>query len=156
MNVSKPLAKGDQLPLFSLNDHAGIRFSLESVLGNKPLVVYFYPKNETPGCTAEACSFRDHYQEFSDAGAEVIGISSDGVDSHARFRARHALNFRLLSDEGDEVRRKYGIRPDFFGLLPARVTFVADKNGTIVNIYRSQFSVNKHIATALQSLRDLS
>lgn len=103
----------------------------------RPVVVYFYPKDDTPGCTAEACAFRDQYQDFTQAGAEVIGISSDGPESHAHFAGKHRLPFVLLSDQGGAVRKAYGVSA-MLGLLPGRVTFVLDKSGTIRHMFSSQ------------------
>lgn len=101
------LKVGDSVPYFELKDQKGDLFKSDTVIGQKPAVVYFYPKDETPGCTAEACSFRDSYEDFQDLGAEVIGISSDSIGSHKRFAQRHRLPFILLADTKKKVQRLF-------------------------------------------------
>lgn len=149
------LKSGDRFPSFTLPDDTGQDFDLGLYLGKTPLVIYFYPKNETPGCTKEACLFRDKAPDFERFGAKIIGISGDSVASHGDFRAHHQLNFPLLSDAGGKVRKLLGIKPDLMGLLPARITFVIDSNGMVVNIFRSQWQVNQHIESALSALTEL-
>jgi peroxiredoxin Q/BCP len=144
---------GEPCPAFSLPDATGAAVSSESLIG-KPFVLFFYPKDNTPGCTAEACAFRDEYQSFVDAGAEVIGVSSDDGTSHERFAQRHSLPFRLLSDGGGAVRRAFGV-PATLGILPGRVTFVVDATGTIRYAFNSQFLPKAHVAKALDVIRAL-
>src|SRR5262249_48961080 len=115
------------------------------------VVVYFYPRDNTPGCTTEACAFRDSYEVFKDAGAEVIGISSDSTESHSQFAKRHRLPFILLSDADGAGRKRYGV-PATLGLLPGRVTYIIDKEGTVRHIFSAQFTPAKHIAEALKPL----
>ena len=146
------LKVGDRIPHFELLNQHGKLFNSETVLGVKPLVVYFYPKDETPGCTAEACSFRDHYEEFLDLGAEVIGISSDGVQSHQKFAARHKLPFVLLSDSKKKVQRLFKLPKILFGLYTKRITFVIDKTG-LVSYVHSSLMPDTHIKKALQQLK---
>jgi peroxiredoxin Q/BCP len=117
----------------------------------RPVVVFFYPKDDTPGCTAEACSFRDRYEAFAEAGAEVVGISSDSPESHRRFAARHGLPFLLLSDADGAARSAYGV-PRTLGLLPGRVTYVIDAQGVVRHIFNSQFRPARHIEEALGAL----
>jgi thioredoxin-dependent peroxiredoxin len=105
--------------------------NISDFIGKKSLVLFFYPKDDTPGCTREACSFRDHYEAFLDAGAEVIGISGQSVESHKNFAQKHNLKYHLLSDEGNKVRKLFGVPTNLFGLLPGRVTYVADKTGKV-------------------------
>ena len=124
------LTIGDQAPDFSLPDSEGRMISLASFRGTHTVVLYFYPKDETPGCTAEACGFRDAYDEFARAGAQVIGVSGDSSESHHRFAAHHNLPFILLSDTSGAIKTRYGVRGTL-GLLPGRVTFVIDKQGII-------------------------
>ncbi|MDB4016145.1 peroxiredoxin [Flavobacteriaceae bacterium] len=146
------LKVGDRIPHFELlNQHAEL-FNSKTVLGVKPLVVYFYPKDETPGCTAEACSFRDHYEEFLDLGAEVIGISSDGVKSHQKFAARHKLPFVLLSDSKKKVQHLFKLPKILFGMYTKRITFVIDKTG-LVSYVHSSLMPDTHIKKALQQLK---
>ena len=142
---------GEAAPDFSLPDQSGALVSLGTYLGKKDIVLYFYPKDNTPGCTAEACAFRDSYEVFKDAGAEVIGISSDTVESHQQFANKQRLPFILLSDEGGAVRKRYGV-PTTFG-LPGRVTYIIDSKGIVRHIYSSQIKFEKHVDEALQTLR---
>ena len=146
------LKVGDRIPHFELLNQHGELFKSETVLGVKPLVVYFYPKDETPGCTAEACSFRDHYEEFLELGAEVIGISSDGVKSHQKFAARHKLPFVLLSDSKKKVQRLFKLPKILFGFYTKRITFVIDKDG-LVSYVHSSLMPDTHIKKALQQLK---
>jgi peroxiredoxin Q/BCP len=146
------LSVGTQAPEFTLNDQHGKPVSLADFRGKKSVVVYFYPKDDTPGCTAEACSFRDQFAEFTDAGAEVIGISSDSEASHKKFAEKHRLPFTLLSDKGRTVRAAYGI-PATLGLLPGRVTFVIDKQGIVQLAFNSQINATKHVAESLAVIK---
>lgn len=148
------VAVGDVAPDFTLPDQHGTPVRLSEHLGKRAVVVYFYPKDNTAGCTAEACAFRDSYAVFKDAGAEVIGISSDSAASHAEFAAQHHLPFILLSDEGAVVRKRYGV-PTTFGLLPGRVTYILDQSGTVRHIFSSQLEAAKHVSEALRILREL-
>ena len=150
------LKTGQQIPLFSLRDHNNELFMIDSLIGSKNMVVYFYPKDDTAGCTAEACSFRDQYEDLMDLGAEVIGISADPPESHKRFREKNRLPFRLLSDPGNKVRKLFGVHGEFFGLIPARVTFVIDSTGTVRHVFNSQFNVRKHVKEATEILKKIS
>lgn len=146
---------GDRIPCFTLSDQNGKKFSVEKLFSKKLLVIYFYPKDETAGCTKQAISFRDHYQDFLDAGAEVIGISSDSEESHGCFADHHKLPFILLSDTGSKLRTQFGVPTDLFGLLPGRVTYIVDKHGVIKCIFNSQIRIEKHITEALKILKEL-
>ena len=148
------LRVGQEAPDFTLPDRTGTMVRLSELRGRKAVVLYFYPKDDTPGCTKESCAFRDSYQDFQDAGAEVIGVSGDGAASHERFAAKHRLPFILLSDRGGQVRAKYGV-PATLGLLPGRVTFVIDRDGIVRHVFNSQFQPTQHIAEALAALRKL-
>src|ERR1700739_463908 len=121
---------GDHAPDFTLPSQSGEPVRPPDRLGERVVVLYFYPKDETPGCTAEACAFRDSYEVFAEAGAEVIGVSSDSADKHAAFAGDPGLPFPLLSDEGGRVRKSYGV-PAVLGLIPGRVTYVIDRTGTV-------------------------
>lgn len=140
------------MPEFSLKDQQGNWFHSSEHIGKKPLVIFFYPKDFTPGCTAEACAFRDSYEDFTDAGALVIGISSDSEASHRKFANRHRLPFVLLSDPKKEVRRKFRVENRLFNLLPGRETFVVDKTGTIVMAFEGM-GASGHVPRALQALK---
>jgi peroxiredoxin Q/BCP len=144
---------GDAAPDFTLPSQFGTPVSLEDFLGKTAIVLYFYPKDNTSVCTAEACAFRDSYGAFKDVGAEVIGISSDSVESHRQFAAAHHLPFLLLSDTDGMIRKRYVV-PTAFG-LPGRVTYVIDKKGMVRRIFFSQFTAEKHVAEALQTLQSI-
>ena len=149
------LETGDKIPQFSLPDQNGNHLNLENLLSKKSLVIYFYPKDETAGCIKEACAFRDHYQDFINAGAEVIGISSDNVESHKSFANHHKLPFVLLSDKDGALRNQFGVPNDLLGLIPGRVTYIVDKQGFIRYVFNSQIRIEKHITEALRILKDL-
>lgn len=144
---------GDWAPDFTLPTQSGASVSLGAFLGKKVIVLYFYPKDNTSVCTDEACAFRDNYEVFKEAGAEVFGISSDSVESHQHFATAHQLPFILLSDADGLVRKRYGV-PTAFG-LPGRVTYVIDRQGIVRHIFFSQFTSRKHVTEALQALQAL-
>jgi thioredoxin-dependent peroxiredoxin len=146
------VAVGSKAPNFTLPSGSGEMVSLEDFLGKKPVVLFFYPKDDTPGCTKEVCAFRDGFDEFRKLDVEVIGISSDPVESHRSFAERHSLPFTLLSDEGGKVRELYEV-PNTFGLFPGRVTYVIDKGGGVRHIFSSQLAVEKHVEEALEVLQ---
>jgi peroxiredoxin Q/BCP len=145
---------GDKAPDFDLPDATGTRVKLSDFRGKQSVVLYFYPKDDTPGCTKEACSFRDSYESFKDAGAEVIGVSSDSEASHQKFADKFKLPFRLVADGGGSVRKRYGV-PATLGLLPGRVTFVIDRDGVVRHVFNSQLQATKHVDEALTVLRRL-
>jgi thioredoxin-dependent peroxiredoxin len=145
IGITNKIEVGSKVPDFNLIDQHGNNFLLSSLLGKQNLVIYFYPKDNTQGCTKEACSFRDMYQDFTDAGADVIGISSDSRESHSDFATSHKLPFTLLSDEDQSVRKRFGVPTDLFGLLPGRVTYIIDKKGIVRYIFKSQTQVEKHV-----------
>ena len=151
-SMSRGVKVGDRAPDFTLPSLTGEPVSLESFFGKKNIVLYFYPMDNTPGCTAEACSFRDSYEVFQEAGAEVIGISSDSEKSHQQFAKQHRLPFILLSDLGGVVRKSYGV-PATFGLLSGRVTYIIDKQGIVRHIFSSQFAPQMHVTEALKVLK---
>lgn len=153
--AKKGVAAGDRAPNFSLPSQRGEQVELERLLGQRPMVIYFYPKDDTPICTKEACFFRDHYEDFKDAGAEVIGISSDSSESHRQFAAKYRLPFTLLSDEGGKVREMYGV-PSTLGIFPGRVTFIIDRQGVVRHVFSSQFRAKAHVDEALRVLKSLS
>ena len=146
------LAVGDQAPVFSLPNQAGQIVDLQGLLGHKKIGLFFYPKDHSAGCVAEVCAFRDQYEVFKQAGAEVIGISSDSVESHEQFAANHRLPFTLLSDRDGTVRKLYGATT--LGILAARVTYIIDQQGTIQHIFSSLLNANKHISEALRIIKE--
>lgn len=146
--------KNSPAPDFSLPDQHGEIISLADFKGKKNVVLYFYPKDDTPGCTAEACLFRDQYEVFQKAGAEVLGVSSDSAKSHSQFSSKYHLPFHILSDEGGVIRKLYKVSSTM-GLIPGRVTFVIDKQGIIRTVFSSQFNAKKHVEEALKTLKNL-
>jgi peroxiredoxin Q/BCP len=153
-SASGKVQVGQLAPDFALPSLTGQPVSLASFRGKKDIVLYFYPKDRTYGCTVEACAFRDSYEAFKDAGAEVIGISSDSEESHQKFATRNQLPFILLSDKGGTVRKRYGVASTI-GLLPGRVTYIIDKRGVVRHIFSSQFTPLKHVSEALKVLQTL-
>jgi thioredoxin-dependent peroxiredoxin len=145
---------GDPAPDFTLTDQKGQPVSLSSFADKKDIVLYFYPKDFTSVCTAQACAFRDSYEVFKEAGAEVIGISSDSKQAHQDFASQHQLPFILLSDRGGKVRNRYGVSP-VLGLLPGRVTFIIDKHSIVRHIFTAQFAAEKHVEESLRILQML-
>lgn len=144
---------GDVLPQFELFDQNNQLVKIESYIGKSNLVIYFYPKDDTPGCTKEACSFRDFYEDFVDAGARVIGISSDDPTSHSSFAKKYNLPFTLLSDQGNKVRKLFGVPKSLLGLIPGRVTYVIDKGGIVQGVYNSQLNAHMHVTEAMNILK---
>ena len=140
---------GDFAPDFPLgDDHAT---TLAQWRGGADVVIFFYPRDKTPGCTAQACSFRDDYAEFRRLGAEVIGISGDSAESHQSFTAQHRLPFHLVTDGDGSIRRRYGIQKTW-GLIPGRVSILVDRDGVIRQIHNSQFRPTSHVPAMLRAL----
>jgi thioredoxin-dependent peroxiredoxin len=152
--MARGIQVGDKAPDFTLPTQSGEQVSLHDRIGDRVVVLYFFPKDGTPGCTAEACAFRDSHEVFTDAGAEVIGVSSDSVDAHAAFAGKHELPFTLLSDQGGQVRKQYGV-PSVLGLLPGRVTYVIDRQGTVRQVFNSMTRISHHIDDALTMVKKL-
>lgn len=142
-------------PDFALSDAEGKTVHLSDFRGKKVVVVYFYPKDETPGCTTESCTFRDKYDQFKSAGAEVIGISSDSVESHKKFAEHRKLPFILLSDNKGQVRKLWGV-PSAMGIMPGRVTYVVDKDGVVRLVFNSMLDAEKHVAEAVKAVNQLA
>jgi len=149
------LTIGSTVPKFELKDQNGQLFQLDSVLGKKNLVIYFYPKDDSPGCTKEACAFRDQFEVFKDADALIIGISAQSVESHLKFAQKHRLNFTLLSDNGNKVRKLFGVPTNLFGLIPGRVTYLINKEGKVIYLFNSQIKAEKHVDEALRILQEI-
>lgn len=147
--------EGDKAPDFELQRQDGGLFRLHDLLKEKNVVLYFYPKDNTPGCTKQACEFRDQYEVFKEYGAEVVGVSSDTLQSHKKFERVHHLPFTLLSDKGGQIRSIYGV-PRRLGLLPGRVTYIIDRNKTVRAVYNSMSKPLEHINTALEVLRTIN
>lgn len=145
------LKVGDKCPVFKGLDQYGDEFDAAKVVGKKKCVIYFYPKNETKVCTAQACSFRDAYQAFQDNDCEVIGISGDSAKSHQRFAEHHSLPFVLVSDGDKSIRKLFEVPKDFL-ILPGRYTYIVDENGIILEIFHDAGNAENHTTTALNIL----
>jgi peroxiredoxin Q/BCP len=152
----KTLGPGDKVPEFTLLDQDEKAFVLSEHLGSKNLVIYFYPKDDTPGCTKEACAFRDQFEVFTDLNAMVIGISGDSPKSHRNFIEKYQLPFTLLSDTADVVRELFGVEGNFMGLIPGRVSFVIDKKGVIQFVFDSQSKAVQHVEEAQRVLLEFN
>jgi peroxiredoxin Q/BCP len=153
-NMAQRVGVGDKAPDFTLPATSGEPVRLYDRVGRNVVVLYFYPKDETSGCTAEACAFRDSYEAFTDVGAEVIGVSSDSVERHVAFAGKHNLMFTLLSDKGGKVRKLFGV-PSALGVLPGRVTYVIDRSGTVRHMFSSLMDIDGHVNDALGAVQRL-
>ena len=151
---AKKVEVGDAAPDFTLPDQWGGMVSLKDFRGRKNVVLYFYPRDGTPGCSAQAAAFRDNHEIFQDLSTEIIGISSDSVESHRGFTSSHDIPFKLLSDANGEVRQLYGVRPTL-SLIPGRATYVIDMQGTVRFTLSSQFRPRKHAEEAMQVINHL-
>jgi thioredoxin-dependent peroxiredoxin len=143
---------GNKCPIFKGKDQNGNTFDISEILGKKNIIIYFYPKNETKVCTAQACSFRDNYETFKDHECEVIGISGDNEKSHQSFTKNHSLPFILLSDGDKSIRKLFDVPKVFLGLIPGRYTYIVDKNGVIVEIYHDMLDAESHTKKALETI----
>jgi peroxiredoxin Q/BCP len=151
--MTKPIQVGDNCPLFSLPNQTGKIIAIKDYLGKSNVVLFFYPKDDTPGCTKEACEFRDRYADFIAEGCVVFGISSDSVDSHFGFIQKHALPYDLLSDTKKEVRQLFGVPSNLFGLIPGRVTYILSEEGMVIGVFNSQLDPVGHINAAWKLIR---
>lgn len=146
---------GAQAPDFTKTTQNGDSITLSQYRGEKAVVLYFYPKDETPGCTAEACTFRDSFEDFVEAGAVVIGVSQDSDGSHKRFAEHHRLPFALVSDRDAALQKTYGVKKTM-GLVPGRVTYVIDRDGNVQHVFNSLLNAKKHVREALEVVKRLS
>ncbi len=153
--MAEPLEKGAPLPAFSLPDQDSKLVDSASLLGEGPLVLFFYPRDESAGCTAEACAFRDQYEALTDAGATVVGISRDDGERHRRFIARHNLPFRLLTDRGGSVAKRFGVS-SMLGMIPGRSTFIFDERGVLRHQFHSQLQATRHVQQARRIVEELA
>lgn len=149
----KRVGVGDVAPDFRLKSQDGQEVGLKDFLGKTPVVLYFYPKDFTPGCTKEACAFRDSFEAFKDLGAEVIGVSTGTVESHERFAKEYNLPFKLLADEDGRVRDLYGVPKAAGGMFPGRVTYIIDRMGVVRHVFDSLTHAEQHVEEALHILR---
>jgi peroxiredoxin Q/BCP len=146
---------GERAPDFTLPRADGTPFRLSEAVRRGVVVLYFYPKDETMGCVAEACAFRDEYDVFTEAGAEVVGVSADSSESHRRFAAHHRLPFVLLTDADGAVRKLYGVGKAL-GILDGRMTYVIDTKGVVRHVFSSRLQPTRHVAEALSIVRGLA
>ncbi|WP_242928690.1 peroxiredoxin [Pontibacter vulgaris] len=152
--ATESIKAGDKAPDFELQQQDGSTFRLYDILKTKSVVLYFYPKDNTPGCTKQACEFRDQYEVFKEYGAEVVGISSDSEVSHEKFGQVHRLPFVLLSDKGGRIRKLFGV-PRTMGIVPGRVTYVIDQQGTVRFVFNSLTKPLEHVNKVLEVLKCL-
>jgi thioredoxin-dependent peroxiredoxin len=148
------LKAGDTAPNFEGPTSDGSKLGLKNFLGKKNLVLYFYPKDDTPGCTKEACSFRDNLQPIRDMGAEIIGVSLDSIQSHSKFASKYGLSFPLISDKDKRIANAYGVLKDT-ETSTNRVTFVIDKTGKVVKVF-PKVDVTKHTEEVVSALKELA
>ena len=151
--MAQALKSGDRAPLIALQDQNGVERRSDQLAG-KALVLFFYPKDDTPGCTMEACAFRDSYADLQALGAEVWGVSGDNASSHQRFADRHNLPYPLLVDQNNQLRRAFGV-PGVLGLLPGRVTYVIDASGVVRHVFNNLLDGPAHRREALDCLKRL-
>jgi peroxiredoxin Q/BCP len=154
MAAHQAVGVGDMAPDFTLPASTGKMVSLSDFREKSEVVLFFYPKDNTPACTAEACAFRDSHEVFKEADAEVIGISSDSEVSHRLFAMRLSLPFQLLTDSKGEVRARYGVARTL-GLFPGRVTYLIDRAGVVRHVFSSQLQTSRHVQEMLAILRTL-
>ncbi len=145
------LQPGSPAPDFTLADQNGNKVRLSDYRGNCPVVLFFYPKDDSPGCTKEACKFRDEFENFRKSGAVILGVSDDSTASHLHFAGKYKLPYLLLSDPGGTARKLYGVKKSF-GIIPGRVTFVIDRAGRIRSVFSSQTEFERHAQEALKAL----
>ncbi len=149
------LKVNDKIPSFQLKDQNGELVSSDHLIGDMHMILFFYPKADTAGCTKEACAFRDEFAGFEEADARVVGISSDSPKAQKAWADKNGLRFTLLADEGSKVRKAFGVKGSLLGLIPGRTTYVIDKSGTIKHIFSSQLNFEKHVSEALDALTRL-
>ena len=145
---------GEKCPAFKAINQHGESFDSNQFIGKTRFVIFFYPKDFTPGCTKEVCEFRDHYSEFSNLNCEVIGISGDNSKSHQAFSDKYNLNYHLLSDTKNNIRKLFKVPKNLFGLIPGRVTYVIESDGLVIGQYNSLTNSPKHISFALECLKN--
>jgi len=150
----KSIQPGNPAPDLKMATHTGEEISLADYRGTRSVVVFFYPSDGTPLCTKEACAFRDSYEEFTELGAAVIGVSSASLDKHRDFAQKHGFQFLLVSDGDGSLRRAFGV-PKTLGLFPGRVTYVIDRQGIVRHVFNSQLATDRHVEEALDIVREL-
>ena len=152
ISKKKSLQIGDSIPSFTLIDGQGEEFNSSDYFGKQPLVIFFYPKDDAPICTAEVCSFRDSFDDFKKLNAKIVGISTDNTISHRKFSKKNNLPYILLSDHSNRIQKLFGVKKGFLGMMPERVTFIANKQGKIISIFRNHKEAQLHTSEALKAL----
>lgn len=150
----KKIKIGDRIPDFSLYNQDGKLMNMHELIGH-PMVIYFYPKDDTPGCTREACAFRDDFHQFTELDVTVFGISNDSIASHKQFKEKYKLPFDLLADDENKVRKTFGVPADLFGLIAGRGTYVIDGQGVVRHVFNNQFNFKKHVSEAIKVIKEL-
>ena len=148
------MTRGDRIPDLPVTIHTGEATTLGALQDGRPMVLFFYPKDGTPICTKEVCGFRDAYETFVDAGAVVVGISGDSVESHKAFASEHGLPYPLIADIEGDLREAFGV-PRFLGFMDGRVTYVADRAGVVRHVFSARFMAERHVEEALSVVRGL-
>ena len=156
MSQTSKIKVGDKIPDFVLKDQDNFDFNIDQFRGKQMMVIYFYPKDDTPGCTTEACSFRDQYEIFTDLNVKVIGISADDVASHKKFAEKYNLPFTLLADTDKKVQKLFGVPRSLLGMIPGRVTYIVNKEGEVVHIFNSMTNTEKHITESLSIIKKMN
>ena len=146
---------GDSFPEIEFTNQHGKLIDFEKNIGNTRMVFFFYPKDFTPGCTKEACGFRDNYDAFEKLNCKVYGVSSDSEKRHLRFAKKFKLNFDLITDSGNHLATLFKVKRNLFGLIPGRVTFIFDEKGTCQGSFNSMRDAEGHIKYALNCLDGL-
>ncbi|KAH8556426.1 alkyl hydroperoxide reductase/ thiol specific antioxidant/ Mal allergen [Umbelopsis sp. PMI_123] len=150
--MSHPLLNKLAPKAFILKNQKAENVNLAEVIGIKPTVLFFYPKDNTAGCTREVCQFRDSFDVLTKYGATVLGVSSDSVESHQAFASKQKLQFDILSDEKQELRNAYEVPKSMLGMLPGRVTFIIGKDGIIKEVFNSQLDTGGHVKASIKAL----
>lgn len=146
---------GEIAPSLSLQNQFNETVNLSDYIGKSRLVIFFYPKDNTAGCTKEACAFRDYQKDFKELNCQIIGISSDNAEKHLEFAEKNNLDYPLLADIKQEARKLFGVPKSLFGLIPGRVTYVIDEKGVIIDIFNSQLQFTDHISNAIEAIKKL-
>lgn len=145
---------GDEVPEFELKDQDGQLFNISKYLGKHHIIVYFYPRDESPGCTTEACTFRDNIEKFDDLNCKIIGISKDSSSRHNSFSKHYKLPFTLLSDRQNKVRQLFGVKPAIPGLIQGRKTYIINTEGKVSHMFEYQYQPRKHVLKSLLALEE--
>ncbi len=153
LSTRNSLKVGDMTPNFTLIDENGIEFTSSDYYNKQPLVIFFYPRDNSPVCTTEVCSFRDSFEDFKDLNAKIVGISRDNIMTHRDFSSKYKLPYSLLSDHSGRIHNLFGVSKGFLGLNPERVTFISNKKGRIIYIFKKRSQAEKHTSEALLALK---